>query len=144
MARFPRVSNNGGPFCLIFADGISAEEIVFKQLRGCQIDTERVDCIENLLLVLVRIQINAYKFGINHHNQYKGENKMENRIIIAAMFTACLALCAAAWPKTEKVWKTPGAERNGRRDHSAADTSGAGRTNIARNHRKARIGNAGS
>lgn len=32
---------------------------------------------------------------------------MENRIIIAAMFTACLALCAAAWPKTEKVWKTP-------------------------------------
>ena len=107
MARFPRVSNNGGPFCLIFADGISAEEIVFKQLRGCQIDTERVDCIENLLLVLVRIQINAYKFGINHHNQYKGENKMENRIIIAAMFTACLALCAAAWPKTEKVWKTP-------------------------------------
>ena len=59
MARFSRVSNNGGPFCLIFADGISAEEIVFKQLRGCQIDTERVDCIENLLLVLVRIQINA-------------------------------------------------------------------------------------
>ena len=41
MARFPRVSNNGGPFCLIFADGISAEEIVFKQLRGCQIDTEK-------------------------------------------------------------------------------------------------------
>lgn len=34
--------------------------------------------------------------------------------------------------------------RNTRRDHSAADTSGAGRTNIARNHRKARIGNAGS
>ena len=69
---------------------------------------------------------------------------MKKRIIIAAAFTACLALCAAVWPQTEKVGKTTHAERNGRRDHSAADTSGAGRTNIARNHRKARIGNAGS
>ena len=28
---------------------------------------------------------------------------MKNRIIIAAAFTACLALCAAVWPQTEKV-----------------------------------------
>lgn len=32
---------------------------------------------------------------------------MENRIIIAAAFTACFALCAAVWPQTEKVGKTP-------------------------------------
>lgn len=32
---------------------------------------------------------------------------MKNRIIIAAMFTACLALCAAVWTQTEKVEKTP-------------------------------------
>ena len=32
---------------------------------------------------------------------------MKNRIIIAATFTACLALCAAVWPQTEKVEKTP-------------------------------------
>ena len=32
---------------------------------------------------------------------------MKNRIIIAAIFTACLALCAAVWPQTEKVEKTP-------------------------------------
>ncbi len=32
---------------------------------------------------------------------------MKKRIIIAAVFTACLALCAAVWPQTEKVEKTP-------------------------------------
>ena len=32
---------------------------------------------------------------------------MKNRIIIAAAFTACLALCAAVCPQTEKVGKTP-------------------------------------
>lgn len=32
---------------------------------------------------------------------------MKNRIIIAAAITACLALCAAVWPQTEKVEKTP-------------------------------------
>ena len=32
---------------------------------------------------------------------------MKKRIIIAAAFTACLALCAAVWPQTEKVEKTP-------------------------------------
>ena len=32
---------------------------------------------------------------------------MKNRIIIAAAFTACLALYAAVWPQTEKVEKTP-------------------------------------
>lgn len=32
---------------------------------------------------------------------------MKNRIIIAAAFTACFALCAAVWPQTEKVGKTP-------------------------------------
>ena len=32
---------------------------------------------------------------------------MKNRIIIAAAFTACLALCAAVWPQTEKVGETP-------------------------------------
>ena len=32
---------------------------------------------------------------------------MKNRIIIAAMFTACFALCAAVWTQTEKVEKTP-------------------------------------
>ena len=65
---------------------------------------------------------------------------MKNRIIIAAAFTACLALCAAVWPQTENTHT----ERNGQRDHSTADTSGAGRTNNASNHRKARVGNAGN
>ena len=32
---------------------------------------------------------------------------MKNRITIAAVFTACLALCAAVWTQTEKVGKTP-------------------------------------
>ena len=32
---------------------------------------------------------------------------MKNRIIIAAIFTACLALCAAVWPQAEKVEKPP-------------------------------------
>lgn len=32
---------------------------------------------------------------------------MKKRIIIATTFTACLALCAAVWPQTEKVEKTP-------------------------------------
>ena len=40
--------------------------------------------------------------------------------------------------------ETTRAERNGQRDHSTADTSGAGRTNIANNHRKERIGNVGN
>ena len=31
---------------------------------------------------------------------------MKKRIIIAAAFTACLALCAAVWPQTEKVERT--------------------------------------
>ena len=32
---------------------------------------------------------------------------MKKRIIIATAITACLALCAAVWPQTEKVEKTP-------------------------------------
>ena len=32
---------------------------------------------------------------------------MKNRITIAAVFTACLALCAAVWPQTEKVENPP-------------------------------------
>ena len=32
---------------------------------------------------------------------------MKKRIIIAAAFTACLALCAAVWPQPEKVEKPP-------------------------------------
>ena len=32
---------------------------------------------------------------------------MKKRIIIATAFTACLALCAAVWPQTEKVEKPP-------------------------------------
>ena len=32
---------------------------------------------------------------------------MKNRIILAAAVTACLALCAAVWPQTEKVGETP-------------------------------------
>ena len=32
---------------------------------------------------------------------------MKKRIIIATAFTACLALCAAVWPQTEKVGETP-------------------------------------
>ena len=32
---------------------------------------------------------------------------MKKRIIIAVAFTACLALCAAVWPQTEKVEKPP-------------------------------------
>lgn len=32
---------------------------------------------------------------------------MKKRIIIATAITACLALCAAVWPQTEKVEKPP-------------------------------------
>ena len=32
---------------------------------------------------------------------------MKKRIIIATAFAACLAMCAAVWPQTEKVEKTP-------------------------------------
>ena len=32
---------------------------------------------------------------------------MKKRIIVTAAITACLALCAAVWPETEKVGKTP-------------------------------------
>ena len=32
---------------------------------------------------------------------------MKNRITIAAVFTACLALCAAVWPQAETVGETP-------------------------------------
>lgn len=32
---------------------------------------------------------------------------MKKRIIVTAAITACLALCAAVWPQTEKVEKTP-------------------------------------
>lgn len=32
---------------------------------------------------------------------------MKNRITIAAVFTACLALCAAVWPQAETVGGTP-------------------------------------
>lgn len=46
---------------------------------------------------------------------------MKNRIIIAAIFTACLALCAAV-----KGRETTRAERNDRRDHPTADSSGTG------------------
>ena len=35
------------------------------------------------------------------------ENRIKNRIIIAAAFTACLALCAAVWLQAETVEKTP-------------------------------------
>lgn len=69
---------------------------------------------------------------------------MKKRIIITATITACLALCAAVWPQTEKVEKTPGAERKDRRDHSTADTSGSRENGAASGNRKERIGNAGS
>jgi len=32
---------------------------------------------------------------------------MKKRIIIAAAFTACLALCAAVWPQAETIGETP-------------------------------------
>ena len=32
---------------------------------------------------------------------------MKKRIIIAAVFTACLALCAAVWPQAETIVETP-------------------------------------
>ena len=32
---------------------------------------------------------------------------MKKRIIVTVAITACLALCAAVWPQTEKVEKTP-------------------------------------
>ena len=32
---------------------------------------------------------------------------MKNRIIIAAIFTACLALCAAVWPQAETIEEIP-------------------------------------
>ena len=32
---------------------------------------------------------------------------MKKRIIVTAAITACLALCAAVWPQTEKVGETP-------------------------------------
>ena len=76
---------------------------------------------------------------------------MKNRIIITATFAACYRgdyrlsrpVCrrVAAGRNGRGNTRT---ERNDRRDHSTADTSGAGRTNIASNHRKARVGNAGS
>ena len=69
---------------------------------------------------------------------------MKKRIIIATAFTACLALCAAVWPQTEKGRENTRAERNDRRDHSTADTSRDRRTGVASNRRKARIGNSGS
>ena len=69
---------------------------------------------------------------------------MKKRIIVTAAITACLALCAAVWPQAETVEKTPAPSENDRRDHSTADTSGNRGTGVASNHRKARIGNAGS
>ena len=32
---------------------------------------------------------------------------MKNRITIAAVFTACIALCAAVWPQAETVGEIP-------------------------------------
>ena len=32
---------------------------------------------------------------------------MKKRIVIATVFTACIALCAAVWQQAEKVEKTP-------------------------------------
>lgn len=32
---------------------------------------------------------------------------MKRRFIVTTAFTACLALCAAVWPQTEKVGETP-------------------------------------
>ena len=32
---------------------------------------------------------------------------MKRRFIVTTAITACLALCAAVWPQTEKVEKTP-------------------------------------
>ena len=69
---------------------------------------------------------------------------MKKRIIIATAFTACLALCAAVWPQTEKVWKTPAPSETTAVTTPRPTLPEPGRTNIARNHRKARIGNAGS
>ena len=57
---------------------------------------------------------------------------MKNRIIITATFAACLALCAAVWPQTEKVEKTP----------TPSETTAV--IAPASGNRKERIGNAGS
>ena len=69
---------------------------------------------------------------------------MKNRIIITATFAACLALCAAVWPQTEKGRENTHTERNDRRDRSTADASGSRETGAASGNRKERIGNAGS
>lgn len=69
---------------------------------------------------------------------------MKRRFIVTTAITACLALCAAVWPQTEKVEKPPTPSETANVTTPRPDTSGAGRTNIASNHRKARVGNAGS
>jgi len=75
---------NRGPFCLIFANGISAEKVVFQQFRGCQINAKRIDCVKNLLFVLVCIQINSHELGIHHdhHNVKLILINMVNKVII--------------------------------------------------------------
>lgn len=69
---------------------------------------------------------------------------MKKRIIIATAFTACLALCAAVWPQTEKVEKTPAPSETTAVTTPRPTTSRDRRTGVASNRRKARIGNSGS
>ncbi len=69
---------------------------------------------------------------------------MKNRIIIAAAFTACLALCAAVWTQTEKVEKTPAPSEKTAVTTPRPTLSGSRENGAASGNRKARIGNAGS
>ena len=67
---------------------------------------------------------------------------MKNRIIIAAAFTACLALCAAVWPQTEKVGETPTLSETAA-VIAPQPTLPSRETGAASGNRKERNGNAG-
>lgn len=68
---------------------------------------------------------------------------MKNRIIIAAAFTACLALCAAVWPQTEKVGETPTLSETAAVIAPQPTLPEAEKPKAASGNRKERNGNAG-
>ena len=78
---------------------------------------------------------------------------MKKRIIVTAVtaaITACRYIHRLSRPVCRRVAagrngrENTRAERNDRRDHSTADTSGSRETGAASGNRKERIGNAGS
>ena len=46
------------------------------------------------------------------------------KVIITAVITACLALCAAVWPQAETIGKTPHPNSNARRERPKSDYCG--------------------